>query len=199
MGIIDRFRSRNRVDDVEEARRLAEIENEARNRREEEKRKKRLQEEDEPNEAKPKGKSLIYPTTIVNVGSKKNFWFWVLLLFIIFLIISWYYGLIGKYLNYIGISVLVIVFISLIGYGLGTGITRGDATKIFISVALLLWLWDLVPASFPTLQLILGPPFQGFELPINFTIPWIAVASSGFFFFLLYVDMIFKIIKRDVS
>ena len=94
MGIFDRFRGRNRVEDVEEARRLAEIENEARKRREEEEREARIRQKTDElrnQEATGRGGSPINPSTIIKVTQERHFWL-AFLLWIIFIFLLLYFG-----------------------------------------------------------------------------------------------------------
>jgi len=124
-----------------------------------------------------------------------NLW-WFLLIIIIIAIVLWYFDLLKvTFIWLAGISYVVFLI-----WGLISGIQEGDSTKIFISLALIIWLIDLLPSTTPLIGPILGNPYAGFKFDLEGTLNtnWLAVLSSGIVFLFLFVNMIKKIIEKEV-
>jgi len=198
MKIFDRFRSRNRVDDTVEVRRSADIENEARKRREEEEREARVRKKTEElrnQDATGKGGSLINVTSILKPESKHSYFFWVIIVLTILLIL-WYFNIWRASFYYVGL----IIWVGFIFWGFYLGATseKDKSTPIFIAAVLLVWLLD----TNPLIGSYLGQPYGGFDTGLSelatalvFTLP--LFMTSGLTFAFLYINMVFKIIKRE--
>ncbi|MEK6943113.1 MAG: N-acetylmuramoyl-L-alanine amidase [Nanoarchaeota archaeon] len=216
MGIIDRIRGRNRVDDTEETREDALLEEEARQRIKDDEREARIEKKknqlrnkdteedssDEPKEARGKGSGLFninIPT--IELKSSSHTVSLIIIAIVLLIFSSWYW-------NFMKLAMFIItfaVFLIFISYGLVTGLKTNDSTKIVVSVALLIWFFDMFPVEWipvigNSLQNALGPPWAGFEIPlINgiWDLRWWAIFTSGFVFALFYINMIFDIINKD--
>ena len=219
MGISDkfnRFRGRNRVDDVEEARRLAEIENEARKRRDEEEKEARIRKKTEElhnedaQDATGRGGGLI---NVYNIQKGTHSWI-AYILWTIFIFLLLYFGA-YKYVlpsslkiefNFFGIFVYsgVILFIAYIIIGFVSAAKNKDKdikiTNFFVALVLLIWLWDLAPPYIGPFKIPFGGIYyQGFiwglSAPLYTTIFLVLTSSAMFAFF--YINLIFKIVEKE--
>ena len=151
------------------------------------------------NEATGRGGSSILPPTIVLHMSKGSFWAWVFFL-LVGLAILWYFTGWKIYIFWIivGLGILWI----LIGIGAtASAISKGRdyATFFWITCALIIWALDMVPANFPVLGQLLGEPWAGFEWYGGiFDISWGSIITSSLVFALLYVNMVYNIVKKEI-
>jgi len=164
----------------------------------------------EKDQSTSQGKGISFsPTIIAGNLNKPHFLLWVILIFI-FLMFTYFtnflnlQNIFGAFLNSFGFtfSGLITIFVmsSFILYGWIT--FRKDLAKFYIATALFIWMLDLSGNFILPFIPGLGSIYQGFEFPAHpikdtwdlFIFP---VLASGVTFALLYVFMIFKIIKRQ--
>lgn len=151
--------------------------------------------EESPKNTKGKDKVLAYITNKIEIGGGTNFW---IIIFIIILLVGilWYFGIFEKSLIWVGIAVYIIFLI----YSILSGINEGNRTKIFISIALTIWLIDLLPANTWLIGAYLGEPYAGFKFDLGGTLStnWLAIATSGVFFLFLFFDILKNIIEKKI-
>lgn len=207
MGIFDRFRSRSRVNDIDEARRLAEEENEARDRRRAEREARNSRRAEESGTPASANQDRF----IVNVANKfvpKSQGGWVFLVILIVFIAGMFtlghYGYLNFALPYLAYVLPYVIYGTIaffIVYGIITGIRDGNKEKVFITIALVIWVIDLTSyVHIPLFGAIsLGPPYAGFEFDLSGSLntDWMAVISSFTVFIFLYFNMIKNIIKHE--
>ena len=78
----------------------------------------------------------------------------------------------ANYFDKIRLSLVVIggiFFVVFIFWGVHLGFSKRDSdhTETFIALALLIWLLDLMPENTWLIGPFLGPPYAGYELPVN--------------------------------
>ena len=150
-----------------------------------------------PREARGKGGSLFSPTVIIEQPKRHQFWI-LFVLSLIFLWAGWKYG--SLRITFVFLGALLFIFFIALGFYLGYS-KRGperDYTEVFIALALCIWLLDLVPSNLPLIGPFLGPPYAGFEIPENILqINWLGIITSGVAIVFLYLQMVFKIAKKD--
>ena len=197
MRIIDRIKSFRRIED----------EGKAWNEAYKEKGRREGQQQGQQNspDAAGRGGSTFSPTFIIENVKKPHFWLWVLSIFVI-LIVAWWTNFLHfrDILYTFGFTLIglitVIVMISFILYGWFT--CKDNIAKFYIATALFIWMLDLVPPNFLLIGQYLGPVYQGFEFPVwpidkTWEILILPVLASSFTFAFLYINMVYKIIKKD--
>jgi len=194
MGVINRIRSFRRIEDKERAEEEAYKEKERREERE-------RQQQNPEREATGIGGSLMNVTNILKPQSRGGYFFWVAIVLVI-LSILWWFDIWRASFFWAGI----IIWIGFIIWGFSLGFTseKDKSTYIFIATALLIWLLDMVPSDFPLIGYLLGQPYGGFDFSfIEFTralvISLPVIMTSGITFAFLYVNMVFKIIKKEYA
>lgn len=211
MALFDRFRGRNRVENIE--RRFADIENEARKRIGEER--KRIEEEEKEARIRQRTEELrnqqatsrgwsTFPSTILLENVKKPHFLVGALLVFILLVALWYFNFlhIREALTGYGFTILglisVFVMICLIIYGWSA--SKRNIANFFIATALFIWMLDLVPENVWLIGPWLGPEWAGYAPPIDagvWKLSLLSVFFSGIFFSMLYINMILNIIEKE--
>lgn len=136
------------------------------------------------------------------VPKSRKAWILIIMLFLL-LLIAWWKNFLGMrtiLLTFgVTISGIIAVAIILIFIGYGWFTCKGDIAKFFIATALFIWVLDLVPQNFFLIGPWLGPEWAGFIFPLEgiWQIPWASIFLSGFFFSLLYINMVFNIIEKE--
>ncbi len=150
--------------------------------------------QEDSQDAKGKGKSPIYITNVIGNASSSKFWLFFIGV-VAALAFGWYYDKLRIALIWVGVG----LYFLFIAYGLA-GIVRKDTTRFWVGLALLVWMMDMVPPDTWLIGPLLGAPYAGFEFPIDqlWIISWSSVLTSGLVFALLYVNMIFDIVKKEI-
>jgi len=137
------------------------------------------------------------------VPKSKTSWVLIIVLLISLIVASWYTNFLGFrtiLLNF-GVTIsgiiAVIVIIIFIAYGWAT--SKDNIANFYIATALFIWFLDLVPQNFFLIGPWLGPEWAGFVFPLDgiWKISWASIFLSGFFFSLLYINMVFNIIEKE--
>jgi hypothetical protein len=134
--------------------------------------------------------NLIKPSS-ENRGAS-IFWGFTIVMALLWLLRR-YYGSLN--FDYILFGSFVIFIIA----GIVTSNKQKDYANLWIAGALLIWLIDMSGPELPLLGGLLGPPFSGFKFLWTdfFEINWGMLVSSGIVFSLLYVNMVFDIVKKS--
>ena len=91
--------------------------------------------------------------------------------------------------------ITVLVIVGFILYGLGTFFKYHDFTRLFVALALMIWLLDLFPYGNI-------PPYTGFDFPFTqidrtFQITLFSIITSSIYMGLLYFNMLLDIVKKQ--
>ena len=164
-------------------------------------------------QAAGRGGSTFSPTFLLENVKSPHFWLWVFLIFGI-LILAWWTNFLqfrvifNTFLRTFGFTILglitVISMICFIVYGwYGWLKSKGEnIASFYIATALFIWMLDLVPENTFLIGQWLGPVYQGFEFPIwpiekTWEVLVLPVLASSFTFAFLYINMVYKIIKKE--
>lgn len=155
----------------------------------------------EPPASADQGRFINLVANLV-VPKSKTAWILIIVL-LLFLLIAWWKNFLGirTVLLTFGVTIsgIIAVAVILIFIGYGWATCKGDLAKFFIATALFIWILDLVPQDFFLIGPWLGPEWAGFIFPLEgiWQIPWASIFLSGFFFSLLYINMVFNIIEKE--
>jgi hypothetical protein len=145
--------------------------------------------------------NTTFDINIAPNASHGHFWLWSLfvlgLLYILrrlgffgALVIPW------KDIFTLVVPILLLVFII---WGFYSGIKNKEDVRVWVALALLIWLVDIVPMDWLLGPTWLSRPYQGFFIDwqgiANVSI--FAIATSGISFAFLYVNMVMDIIKKE--
>ncbi len=167
------------------------------------------QQQNPAREATGRGEGTFSPTFLLENVKSPHFWRWVLLIFVI-LMVSWWTNflrfrdiLLTFGFTLLGlITVIVMIGFIIYGYYLWLSSKGENLASLYIATALFIWMLDLAPEiNLPILRW-LGSTYQGFEFPFYpiqkiWSIPWLPIIGSSFTFAFLYINMIYKIIKKE--
>ncbi|HLC60397.1 MAG TPA: glucosaminidase domain-containing protein [Candidatus Nanoarchaeia archaeon] len=147
------------------------------------------------------------PTYITNVikGPSKGYLWLIILLFVIVIGILWYKSALRPVLIWLLTYGGLMALCGFILWGLLDGIKESaqgkpdGLTKLFISLALVIWLVDMIPPNFPVIGRWLGQPYAGFEISSSglLNISLVPVITSSFMFIWLYINMVKNIVKHE--